>query len=94
MRPTVEAVAFYRSVPLFFVAKDYSKAKHFCEMALAMNRQFPGNHLLLARSLLELGEKEKALKTLKWGILYETPNPDGDENRQRNIEYLERWLEE
>ena len=77
----------------FLVAKDYSKTKSFCEMALAVNRQFPGNHLLLARSLWELGEKQKALKTLKQGILYETPNPDGDENR--NIEHLERcWKNE
>jgi tetratricopeptide (TPR) repeat protein len=72
-----------------YFLKKFERAKHSAEMALDMNRHFPGIHLLVAQAQWALGEKN-AVITMKRGVLYEAP---WDENNQeRNISFLERLL--
>jgi tetratricopeptide (TPR) repeat protein len=73
-----------------FQLQDYGYAKDFAEMALAMNRHFPGIHQLLAQAQWALNDKENALRTMKRGILYETPWDE--ENQQRNVTFLNEIL--
>lgn len=60
------------------------------EAALAMNRHFPGVHKLIALPQLALGEEEAAKKTMRRGVVYETPWDET--NRQENIALLKDLL--
>ena len=74
-----------------FYLKDFDRSKIMAEMALAMNRFFPGVHILLAQAQWAMDEKEEAIRTMCRGVLYETP---WDEvNQQRNRVYLQEFTD-
>jgi tetratricopeptide (TPR) repeat protein len=51
----------------------YDKAIYGAEVALEMNRHFPGIHKLLALSQKANGDMDAAITTMNRGVLYETP---------------------
>jgi tetratricopeptide (TPR) repeat protein len=69
---------------------QYDPAIKGGKAALAMYRQHPGGHKLVALSQLALGQVEAARTTMRRGIVYE--DPWDDENRQKNIEFLQECL--
>ena len=71
--------------------KDYDRAKKSAEMALDMNRYFPGIHILVAQSQWALDEKKEAIRTMCRGVLYETPWDEA--NQERNRVYLQEFVD-
>ena len=75
---------------LFYV-KDFDRSKKLAQMALDMNRHFPGIHILLAQAQWALDEKKDAIRTMCRGVLYETP---WDETNQKlNRIYLQEFID-
>jgi tetratricopeptide (TPR) repeat protein len=87
------AAAHQRRSICFGTAKCLFQLGHFDsaitagEEALALDRRFPGVHKLLALPQLALGLLEAARTTMRRAVVYE--NPWDDENRQKNIAFLE-----
>jgi tetratricopeptide (TPR) repeat protein len=75
---------------LFYV-KDFDRSKKMAQMALDMNRHFPGIHILLAQAQWALNEKKDAIRTMCRGVLYETPWDET--NQKRNRVYLQEFVD-
>mmetsp|Transcript_21210 Transcript_21210/g.32172 ORF Transcript_21210/g.32172 Transcript_21210/m.32172 type:complete len:465 (+) Transcript_21210:23-1417(+) len=75
-----------------YETKRYDKAIAASEMAIEMNRSFPGVYLYKALSLKELGDMDAAIATMNRAVLYETPWDD--DNRRKALEIYDKLLAE
>jgi Tetratricopeptide repeat len=75
----------------FFCTNDFERAEAFAENALAMNRHFPGIHILIAQCQWATGKKTAAIRTMSRGVLYEAPWDE--DNQKENRAYLQEFMD-
>jgi MYND finger/RING-type zinc-finger len=88
--PTIRMMMSGASRSLFHL-KDLKRALKLANDALAMNRYYPGIHILVAQAQWGLNKKKDAIRTMCRGVLYETPWDET--NQKRNRDYLEEFVD-
>ena len=89
--PPISRMFFAGGSRCLFFSKDFERSQKLAEMALDMNRHFPGIHILLAQVQWATNDKKGALRTMCRGVLYETPWDET--NQERNRVYLQEFVD-
>ena len=90
MDPPTNRMMLAGAARCLFHLKDFDRSKKLAEMALAMNRHFPGIHILVAQAQWAMHERKHAIRTMCRGVLYETPWDET--NQERNRVYLKEFV--